>query len=178
MRSATQYLLILVTAVIAPVSLHSQMNQNSLLLTCKAEVSTRIEHWRMAPVQRDVAEWAKNEHENPVMVSGDFDGNGRKDLALLIQEGPGLSTGNPARLDSLRIAVCLDIKPAVKLYIIDKLYCGDGISLAKKGHKYHDFEQDTKGTFSEDGVSAYCFEKAGATYEFSKGSFHRIVDSD
>jgi hypothetical protein len=125
MRISNSVLLILFTVVIAPVSLHSQMNQNSLQQTCKAQVSTRIKHWRMAPVRSDVG-----------------------------------------------------IKPAVKLYIIGQLYCGDGISLAKKGRKYHDFEQETEGTFSEDGVSAYCFEKAGATYEFANGSFRRIVDSD
>ena len=68
--------------------------------------------------------------------------------------------------------------PGTKLYLIDKPYCGDGIALAPKGQSYHDFTTETEGVYKFDGVSAYCFEKAGATYQFENGAFRQIVDSD
>jgi hypothetical protein len=65
-----------------------------------------------------------------------------------------------------------------RLYLIDNLYCGDGIDVSRKGTRYHDFERSTDGTCSLDGIHTFCFEKAGATYQFEYGAFCRIVDSD
>ena len=97
---------------------------------------------------------------------------------MLIQEGSAPDPENPGRLDSLHIAVCLTKNTGVELHLVDKLYCGDGIMLAPKGKSYYDFNTEKKGVYLFDGVSAYCFEKAGATYEFENGAFRQIVDSD
>jgi len=58
------------------------------------------------------------------------------------------------------------------------LYCSDGIMIAKKGTRAHDFEKGVSVTYRTNGVHAYCFEKAGATYLYRNGRFIRIVDSD
>ena len=169
---------VLLTAAISPIAAHAQAKQMKLLQPCEAQVTARFKQWRVAPVKPEVAKWAKDQHENPTMASGDFDGNGRTDVALLIQDGPVPEPDYPGRLDSLHIAVCLDRKTSIKLHVIDDLYCGDGITRARKGHRYYDYEKQSYGKYSEDGVSAYCFEKAGATYVFENGEFRQIVDSD
>ena len=156
----------------------AQISEPSLIRACEAQVSTKFRQWRLAPVSPDVEQFAKSRNLNPTRVSGDFDGDGRRDVALLFLDGPDPNPHYPARLDVLHIAVCMNRASATKLYLIDKPYCGDGISVARKGSRYYDFEKLTEGTYKRDGVHAYCFEKAGATYQFENGSFHRIVDSD
>lgn len=145
---------------------------------CEARITAKYDQWRFAPVTADVAEFAKSLHENPTMTAGDFDGDGRTDVALLIQDGPHPDPDYPRRLDSMHIAVCLNREAGVDLLTIDQPYCGDGITRAPKGAPYYDFVTGKKGTYLLDGVSVYCFEKAGATYEFENGTFRRIVDSD
>jgi hypothetical protein len=167
-----------ILVLMAPgVCVHAAMNQQALLRLCKTQVAAKFPDWRLASVSREVAEWARQQREDPAMMIGDFDGDGQKDVALLIQTGPAIELSDPGRLESRRIAVCLNQRN-VTLRIIDHLYCGDGISLARKGGSYHDFESETQGTYLHDGISAYCFEKAGATYQFQDGGFHRIIDSD
>src|SRR5437762_920879 len=145
---------------------------------CEARVSTKFRQWRLAPVSPDVEQFAKSRNVSPTRVSGDFDGDGRRDVALLFLDGPDPDPQYPGRLDVLHIAVCMSTAWGTRLYLIDKPYCGDGISLSQRGGRYYDFEKQAEGTYKVDGVHAYCFEKAGATYQFENGSFRRIVDSD
>jgi hypothetical protein len=154
-------------------------DETNILEACETQLSVKFTIWRFAAVTPDVAAFAKSHHEDPTITYGDFDGDGRKDdVALLIQTGNNPEPGYPRRLDSLQIAVCLNTKAGVKLYLVGKPYCGDGITLAPKGEIYYDYDKGKKGTYRLDGVSAYCFEKAGATYEFEDGAFRQIVDSD
>ena len=146
--------------------------------TCEAQVSAKFRQWRLAPVSPEVEHFAKSRNVSPTRVSGDFDGDGRRDVALLILDGPNPNPQYPGRLDVLHIAVCMNTALGTKLYLIDKPYCGDGISVSPKGGRYYDLERQTEGTYKFDGVHAYCFEKAGATYQFENGSFRQIVDSD
>jgi hypothetical protein len=166
-------------ALLIPVlSLQAQTNKEMLLQTCKARITAKFQQWRAAPVTAEVAKFARARHKDPTVTTGDFDGDGRQDLALLIQDGPAPGPDNPGRPDSLHIAVCLNQKTGISLFLIDKPYCSDGIERTLKGNSYYDFETGKRGTYRLDGVSAYCFEKAGATYEFENGIFSRIVDSD
>jgi len=117
-----------------------------------------------------VREWAKDRGFDPTTVYGDFDADGERDVAFLIQ----------AALESKfrQVAVCLSSVGARKPLAIESLYCSDGISSVLKGRPYHDFENDSEGTYPRDGIHAFCFEKAGATYLYEGGSFRRIIDSD
>jgi hypothetical protein len=164
--------------VVSTVCLHAQSREKKLLNACEARITAKYQQWRFVPVTTGVADFAKSRHENPTVTTGDFDGDGRTDVALLIQNGSDPESEYPRRLESLHIAVCLDKKTGIELHVIDRPYCGDGITRAPKGASYYDFETDKRGTYLLDGVSAYCFEKAGATYEFENGAFHQIVDSD
>lgn len=158
--------------------LQAQTDEQDLVNACQGLVTAKYRQWRFVPVMPAVAEFAKSRNVNPTIIFGDFDGDSRKDVALLVQDGPVPATDYPERLDSLHIAVCMNMRATRKLYLIDKPYCGDGIQIAPKGGRYYDYETETDGSYKRDGVHAYCFEKAGATYEFDKGSFRKIVDSD
>jgi len=158
---------------------HSQKaNADGLLDACKAKIDARFTKWRFASLDPEVAEYSRSRQVDPTITHGDFDGDGRGDIALLIQDGPNPKTEYPERLDSLHIAACLNMKAGIKLFFIDRPYCGDGITLTPKGRAYYDYDTGEEGTYRHDGIGAYCFERAGATYEFENGVFRQIVDSD
>ena len=162
-----------------PVStIMAQTLEPSLIAACNAQISAKFRQWRLAPVSRDVEQFAKSRNVSPTRVSGDFDGDGRADIALLVFTGPVPVPDQPDRLDGLHIAVCMNTRVSVRLFVIDRPYCGDGIAVSRRGGQYYDFERQAEGKYKLDGVHAYCFEKAGATYQFENGSFRQIVDSD
>jgi hypothetical protein len=50
--------------------------------------------------------------------------------------------------------------------------------ISKAGRRYYNFENGRHEVLPRDGASVSCFEKAGATYIYEKGSLRRVVDSD
>jgi hypothetical protein len=156
----------------------AQPQNASLMAACNAQISAKFLQWRLAPVSGDVEQFAKSRNVSATTVSGDFDGDGRADIALLVSSGPVPVPNYPHRLDVLHIAVCMNMRVGVRLFVIDKPYCGDGISVSRRGGRYYDFDKQAEGMYELDGVHAYCFEKAGATYQFENGSFRQIIDSD
>ena len=138
---------------------------------CRAKIDARLPGWRLATPSAEVTKWAAEMKEGPTILQLELDGDGVRDTAALIVTGAG---DPPAH----RIAVCLTRKAGPELHVIDDLYCSDGIMIAKKGTRAHDFENSRYVTYRTNGVHAYCFEKAGATYLFRNGRFIRIVDSD
>lgn len=164
MRRATVMLALLLLALPATVLAADP----ALLQACRAELDARNAGWQLAMVDEDVAAFARELHEDPLVAYGDFDGDGSKDVAMLVSDGN----------DTHQIAICLSRGTTPDLHVIADPYCGDGIAVSKKGARYHDFETESEGRFSSDGVFAYCFEKAGATWIIQNGQPRRIVNSD
>jgi hypothetical protein len=52
---------------------------------CREQIDKNLRQWSVSSTTREVAEWAKSHRMNPTFVQGDFDGDGRADIALLIQ---------------------------------------------------------------------------------------------
>ena len=170
-------ILCIVLLLLSPPFSQAQIADRVLVQSCEGLLSRRIPGWRVAPVTAEVAEFARRRNVSATLASGDFDADGRTDVAMLILGG--VET-NPIvqRLEDLHIAVCLNTTSGVRLYMIDKPYCGDGIAVSRRGTRYHDFESGSDGVYTVDGVHAYCFEKAGATYQYESDAFRMIVDSD
>ncbi len=145
-------------------------DQTELNRQCRGAVDTLWPQWRFPEVSTEVREWATRRKEDPTVAYGDFDDDGRKDVALLIQTAP--------QSGSIKIVACLSSIGAARPIIVEKPYCTDGITRVSKGRRYHDFSTEREGAYPKDGIHAYCFEKAGATYIFTDGSFRQIVDSD
>jgi hypothetical protein len=129
-------------------------------------------------VPDDVAAWARAHKFDPTVARGDFDGDGRADVAFLVQARSQPLREYPERLVASRLAVCLARPSGVVLHLLDQLYCGDYIEAVAKGERYYDFERDRKGVYPSDGVKTVCFEHASATYVYDGGGFRRIVDGD
>ena len=137
---------------------------------CRQAIAKQWPQWRPRDVSSEVREWAATVNEDPTVAHGDFDDDGKEDVALLIQLAD--------RSDSVRIVVCLSSVEVTQPMMIGSPYCSDGIGSTSKGKRYYDYGTDSEGTYPRDGIHAYCFEKAGATYIYEGASFREIIDSD
>jgi hypothetical protein len=140
---------------------------------CHAAIDARLPGWQLSPPPADLARMAKQKKFSTNVVQSDFDDNGTRDTAVLVVM-PGAGELHSRQ----RIAVCLSQGGKTSLHVISEPYCGDGISVAPKGTRAWDYTTEQRVTYWTNGVSAYCYEKAGATYLFRDGRFVLIVDSD
>jgi hypothetical protein len=140
---------------------------------CRAALDTRLPGWQLSSPPADLAKEAKQKKFSTNVVQSDFDDNGTRDTAVLL-DMPGAGEINSRQ----RIAVCLSERSKIDVHVISEPYCGDGISVAPKGTRAWDYTTEKRVTYWTNGVSAYCYEKAGGTYLFRNGQFVLIVDSD
>jgi len=140
---------------------------------CRTAIDARLPGWQLSPPPADLARMAKQKKFSTNVVQSDFDDNGTRDTAVLVVM-PGAGELHSRQ----RIAVCLSQGGKTSLHVISEPYCGDGISVAPKGTRAWDYTTEQRVTYWTNGVSAYCYEKAGATYLFRDGRFVLIVDSD
>jgi hypothetical protein len=101
---------------------------------------------------------------------GDFDDDGEQDAALLVEK-PGVGR-------SQAIAVCLSSRKGQDPLLITNLYVSESLSVARKGTHFHNYDTEEEDVYPRDGISVRCCECCGATYLFSNGNFHQVVDSD
>ena len=147
--------------------------------SCKTLLNQALPVWTMASVSADVKAFAAAELQaDPLKIRGDFDGDGRQDIALLIQNRAQPVFEEPDRIKATRIAVCLAKVPAMVLRLIAEPYCDDFIYLVRKGDAMYDIEAGDLGKYPVDAIGTTCFEKAGAVFFFDGKDFRRIVNGD
>lgn len=146
--------------------------------SCRALLDHRLPHWTLASVSEEVKAFAEQQQADPVKIRGDFDGDGREDIALLIQNRARPVLDEPQRINATRVAVCLAGERATVLRLIEAPYCDDLIYLVRKGEDMNDIESGPLGKYPVDAVGTTCFEKAGAVFFFDGREFRRVVNSD
>ena len=135
--------------------------------SCRAAIDAEVNAWHFPTVSEEVAAWARQEHFNPVVAAGDFDGNGEADEAVLVETAGGV-----------KIAVCLSTRHRSTLKLIERPYCSDYVAVSPAHSEHYNYDTDVIEKIRHDGISVGCFEKAGATYVYEHAAFRRIVDSD
>ena len=140
---------------------------------CRTAIDARLPGWRLSPPPDDLAAYAKQKNLTTNVVRGDFDDNGTQDTAVLL-----VMPGSDLLIRRQYIAICLTQGRNTRLYLVREPYCGDGLAVAPKGTRAYDYSTEKPVTYWTNGVSAYCFEKAGGTYLFRNGQFVLVVDSD
>ena len=161
-------------AVIAAASLTFQPSlaaDSGIPKNCRARIDAEIPGWRLSPPPDDLAAEAKREKLETNRLRADLDDDGILDTAVLLV-APGKEASTHC------IAICLDRKTQPELHLIREPYCWDGIAVAPKGRKAHDYRTDKTFDYPTNGVHAYCYEKAGGTYLYRSGRFELVVDSD
>ncbi len=145
--------------------------QTQIPAPCRVQMDLRLRKWSSSPPPSDLAAFASERKIETNVTRGDFDDDGVRDVAVLVVAAEGAGR-KPS------IAVCLNPGGRTTLFVIADPYCSDGISTTPKGTTAHNYDTDRPVTYARDGISAYCFEKAGGTYVFRNGRFDLVVDSD
>ena len=146
--------------------------------SCKALLDQTLPVWTMASISEDVKTFTEGQQADPVKIRGDFDGDGRQDIALLIQNRARPVFEEPDRINAKRVAVCFAKEPSMVLRLIDKPYCDDFIYLVQKGEDMYDIEAGDLGKYPVDAIGTTCFELAGAVFFFDGKNFRQIINSD
>lgn len=130
---------------------------------CQSLIEKSVPVRKQTEPPPDAAAWARSRKINPVVVSGDFDSNGRRDWASI-----GTSpTGQ-------KIAVCLSHGGRMSLRVFDHGGCGDLIVLHPKGSVVHNHELGRNVRLRRDSIGAACFEKAGQLISLGKNGRFRV----
>ena len=139
--------------------------------------------WRFSEVTSEVNELFEQRFpsERPNLVTGDFDGDGGKDYAILIEHKDFRQPGEA--FTHIRESLIF-LKRGIGYKRI-RLKDGGGpanpivyINLAKRGTWSREFVTNKKFRYPTDSISISYFEKASGTYIYKKGRFHYVLECD
>jgi len=131
-------------------------------------LNRRFSGWKFSDVSPEVREFFKDNMKgaSPVVISGDFDGNGRRDYATLVQ-----------RRTQYYLVILLRQIADYKMYVV-KDPTGEYLSLARKGTRDYNYNEQKEITYANDAIVIGILEKGGSSYVFKNGRFQSFVSSD
>jgi len=138
--------------------------------------------WRVGAVGDDVrAAMAALLGPTPNVVVGDFDGNGRVDVAVLI-EYQSVDALQKVFTDYTEVIAFLDTARGYKPIRLEDPMPGPNpdryLFLQKRGTEGFDSEANKKFNYPHDSIGFGFFEKAGGSYIYEQGKFRYVVESD
>jgi hypothetical protein len=147
----------------------------------KASLDKNFPGWQFPFVSNDIRRFLKERvstDARPEVITGDFDGDGQLDYAVLIEYGEVAKTQEPPRPPGHDFyLVALLNRPSG--YEMSRI--GEGVeylSLMKKGDRDHNYEADRYFHYAHDAIFAGHFEKGGTSYIYENGGFRAIITSD
>lgn len=148
----------------------------------RAILDQRYPGWRVADVSREVrAAVGQRLGLTPGVISGDFDGNGRADYAMLL-EYPNTDEPGKAFTHFVEALAFLDNAGSFGLVRLRDRQPGPNsdlfLTLQKRGAQGFDFEANKKFTYPHDSIGEWYFEKAGGTYIYGDGRFRYVLEAD
>jgi hypothetical protein len=161
MKGPVLVLLMAITVVAVPAGAHAAAAD--VPAACRLAIAARWPAWRLSPPPPDLAAYAKQEGFDTNEVLADFDGDARRDAAVLFP---------PSATPEARpyLAMCLSRGRRAELHAVQEPYGDDGTTLSAKGSRAYDYEREAVVRYRTNGVHAMCFEKAGATYLFERAA--------
>ena len=114
--------------------------------------------------------------QRPEWVSGDFDGDGRRDYAVQIVWAEA-----PPPQDSSQLTVALLRRPrGYARHVVHATGIHDGIWLARgrRGSRNCDFEADTEFVYRTDAIEIGYGQEAGETCLFLRSAFRCLITSN
>jgi len=151
----------------------------------RTELDKRFSGWRFPKVDEGIHRYLRENISadiRPEFISGDFDGNGQLDYAVIIEHGVALGEdGNPVG-HNIYVVAFLKNGDKLKFYMVDDggmvVDGGVFIALIKKGEKGYDYGTDKNFIYKNDAIFSGYFEKGGSSYIYEKGKFRGITTSD
>src|SRR5436190_17476679 len=172
-------LLLFLWWLIVPPSSPVQTPALELPAAARNVLDVKFPGWKYADCSDEVRQFLKQEQGNapPILISGDFDGNGRADYAALIVHGvTRVEDGQLAGPDAA-IVVFLAQEHGFEFARIDDPD-GEYLMLIRKGDKGFDYERQQEFTFEHDAIDAAIFEKGATSYVYEQAHFRAIITGD
>ncbi len=162
--------------------LHALVSQDSSTPNLPPEVISaldeRFPHWRFPEVSDEIRDFLKKNvapDARPEFIEGDFNGDGKLDCAVLIEQGAVPNESGETIGYNVYIAAFMKRNAGYKLYVMGG---NEYVTLVKKGDKDYDYETGKTFTYDNDAIFTGIFEKAGTSYIFENGKFRAIITSD
>ena len=134
----------------------------------KATLDRRFPGWGFVGVRDEIRHFLRERVSagaRPDLVSGDFDGDRRRDYALLVVHN-----------EEVLLLAFLNRGARYKLYELGEP--GEYLTLGKKGTDGFDFHADKKFKYANDAIEVWIFEKAGWAYIYDGGKFRYVYMLD
>lgn len=137
---------------------------------CQKILKSRFRSWKLAEIQVEIIDYFKREraYEQPNLIKGDWNGDGKNDYAVLLQ--------NKNNSQEKIIVALMKTRTSYKNYTLNAN--DDCIMSVKKESKGYDFEKKKSFRYKNDAIFTYFWEKAGSSYIWEKGKFRAISTSD
>ncbi len=138
--------------------------------------------WRLSRVDKEIVDFLNSRmaDSQPNLISGDFDGDGHEDYALLIEHTNFTEPGKTFT-HVLEKLVFLKRGTDFKRFELEKYTPANSIvymTLAKKGEKSREFESGKEFVYDNDSISISYLEKASGTYIYENEKFRYVTESD
>ena len=155
-----------------------QSSPEILPRSARLMLNQRFPGWKFPDVSPEIQQFFKQEMKgaSPVVISGDFDDNGRLDYAALIRRGYSFNNqgqGEPRYY----LVVFLRRTSRYKMHVI-KDPGGEYLILAKKGTHDYNYNKQKEITYARDAIATGIFEKGGYSYVYKNGRFIWFISSD
>src|SRR5688500_6981505 len=147
-------ILLLVSLLFFPSHLAAQNNSNHLPASARALLNRRFPGWKFGDITPEVQQFFNEslKDASPVLISGDFDGNGRRDYAALIKHGKEFNYLGTPFSDRHLLVIFLRRTRSYRMYVVKDATAGNYITLAKKGTSDYNYGTDKQVTYANDAI--------------------------
>ncbi|MDQ3799860.1 MAG: hypothetical protein M3384_10435 [Acidobacteriota bacterium] len=143
---------------------------------CRKILAEKFRGWTLAEAPADIKSFylKKRPFEQPNLIGGDWNGDGKKDYAVLLARKN--KAGSPSGAPAPNLIVAF-LKTA-RGYGYFTLEGDDCLMRVKKGSKGFDYEKQKSFRYRRDAIFSYIWEKAGRSYIWRNKGFRAVATSD
>jgi hypothetical protein len=159
----------------------------NLPAACRKILNEKHRGWRFAKIlpeiQKHLRETVSSDDARGDLIAGDWNGDGRRDYAALIEHGTLYSSdGNPVltndgKMLKRNVAVAfVQSGKSYEYFLLDDY--GDYLLTEKKDTPLYDYSTKSRVRFKTDTIFAGIWEKAGRSFVWHKNKFIYFQTSD
>ncbi len=144
---------------------------------CKKNLNKNFKGWKLSQVPKDVSKYHKEKKFpfEPNLIKGDWNGDGRIDYAVLIEQSKLKNSLGEIIGERIFTVAFVRTQNGFKNFTLEG---GDYIQVFKKGEKDYNYESGKDFIYKNDSIFVGAGECCGSSYVWKKNRFVGIVTSD
>lgn len=136
-------------------------------------------NWRFPDISDEECETVKQfsgPQAHPELIQGDFDGDGRTDYALLIEQDAAANDRRAIPAQKIYIVAVFNKHGRYRMQVVTD-EGGGSLMLMRSGQRDYNYETQREFTYAHDTIFSG-FGMGGASYLYENGRFRAIITSD